>query len=152
MNKKSSFEDYLNEKGTLTYSNVGVSMMPLLRQGKDLFTVRRKGSQRAKTGDVVLFRRPPDRYVLHRVIEVRPDDYVIMGDNCTGKEIGIKDDDILGIMINFVRNGKIHEVTEPLYRFYTWLILHTISLRVFLKRLFGWGKRMIKHIVLREHS
>ena len=36
-----SIEDYLNERGTLTYSNVGTSMMPLLRQGRDLFTVRK---------------------------------------------------------------------------------------------------------------
>ena len=37
-----SYEEYLEKYGTMTYSNVGISMMPLLRQGKDLFTVRKK--------------------------------------------------------------------------------------------------------------
>ena len=31
---KTGYEEYLAAHGTLTYSNVGVSMMPLLRQGK----------------------------------------------------------------------------------------------------------------------
>ena len=34
-----SYEEYLNKHGTLTNTNVGVSMLPLLRQGRDLFTV-----------------------------------------------------------------------------------------------------------------
>ena len=51
-------------------------MLPLLREGKDLFTVRKKGPERCKKGDVALYRRG-DACVLHRVIEVRPDDYVI---------------------------------------------------------------------------
>ena len=129
-----SFEEYLNEHGTLTYTNVGVSMLPLLRQGRDLFTVRRKGTERCKPGDVVLYRRPPDKYVLHRVIEVRPDDYVILGDNCMAREYGIRDADILGVMTGFVRNGKEHTVEELPYRFYTWRMLHLFPLRVFWKK------------------
>ena len=34
-----SFEDYLSKYGSLTYRNRGVSMMPLLKQGRDLFTL-----------------------------------------------------------------------------------------------------------------
>ena len=60
MNKPLSFEAFLEQNGTLTYSNVGTSMLPLLRQGKDLFTVMRKGAERCQVGDVVLYRRPPD--------------------------------------------------------------------------------------------
>ncbi len=68
MNDPMNFETYLQERGVMTYTNVGVSMMPLLRQGKDLFTVRRKErSERCKVGDVALYRRPPDKYVLHRL-------------------------------------------------------------------------------------
>ena len=77
MNKGISFEDYLAEHGSLTYTNVGTSMLPLLRQGRDLFTVSRKGPERCKVGDVVLYRRPPKRYVLHRIVEVRPESYGI---------------------------------------------------------------------------
>ena len=90
MSEGISYEEYLDRYGTLTYSVVGSSMLPLLRQGKDLFTVTKKGPERCRRGDVVLYRRPPDSYVLHRIIEVRPEDYVILGDNCVNKEYGIK--------------------------------------------------------------
>ena len=34
-----TYEEYLEENGSLTYTHIGRSMLPLLRQGKDLFTV-----------------------------------------------------------------------------------------------------------------
>lgn len=129
-----SFEQYLEAYGSLTYTNVGVSMMPLLRQGKDLFTVVKKGAARCKAGDVVLYKRPPDKYVLHRVVEVRPKDYVILGDNCVAKEYGITDSDILGVMTGYVRNGRSHTVQDRGYRLYSWWIMHFSSLRIFCKK------------------
>ena len=126
----SSIEDYLNERGTLTYSNVGVSMMPLLRQGRDLFTVRKKGPERCKVGDVVLYKCPPDKYVLHRIVEVRRDSYVILGDNCVNREYGIRDSDILGVMTGYIRDGKAHSVTEQAYLDYTARILRNEKKRV----------------------
>lgn len=129
-----SFEQYLEAYGSLTYTNVGVSMMPLLRQGKDLFTVVKKGAARCKAGDVVLYKRPPDKYVLHRVVEVRPKDYVILGDNCVAKEYGITDSDILGVMTGYVRNGRSHTVQDRGYRLYSWWIMHFPGLRIFCKK------------------
>ena len=101
-----TYEEYLDENGELTYTNVGTSMMPLLKQHRDLFTVTKRGSGRLKKGDVVLYRRPPNRYVLHRIIEVRPKDYVILGDNCVKKEYGIKDEDILAVMTGWISNDR----------------------------------------------
>jgi hypothetical protein len=134
MNHNFSFEDYLNKYETLTFTCVGNSMRPLLRQGTDLFTVRKKGPGRCRVGDVALYRRPPDQYVLHRIIEVRPDDYVILGDNCIGKEYGIRDEDIIGVMTEYLRNGRQHSTKDAGYRIYSFLILHTIGVRTFVKR------------------
>ena len=147
MNKAFSYEEYLEQQGELTYTNVGVSMMPLLRQGKDLFTVRRKErSERCKVGDVALYQRPPDKYVLHRVIEVKPESYVILGDNCVAKEYGIRDEDILAIMTGFVRGGKAHTVSDPGYRLYSFVILHTIPVRVTLKKAYLKAGRLLKRV------
>ena len=143
MGKHQSFEEYLEKNGTLTYTNVGVSMMPLLRQGKDLFTVTKKGAERCKAGDVVLYRRPPDSYVLHRIVEVLPDSYVLLGDNTVKREYGIKDEDILGVMTGFVRGGKTHSVTEPWYRVYTAVCLKTESVRIAGKKLPGKVKKLL---------
>jgi hypothetical protein len=132
-----SYEEYLDKYQRLVRTNVGVSMLPLLRQGRDLFVVEKRGPGRLKAGDVVLYRRPPDKYVLHRIVEVREKDYVILGDNCVNREYGITDDDILGIMTGFVRDGKQHTVTERGYRLYSFLQLHGGPVRVFFKKV-GW--------------
>lgn len=130
-----TYEEYLEKNGSMTYSNVGTSMMPLLKQGRDLFTVTKKGSERCRKYDVVLYRRPPDKYVLHRVVEVRENDYVILGDNCINKEYGITDDDILGVMTSFVHKGKQHTVNDMTYRIYSHLWVDLSFFRVKLKKL-----------------
>ena len=138
-----SFEEFLKREGELTYTNVGVSMMPLLRQGKDLFTVKRKGPERCRKGDVVLYRRRDD-YVLHRIIEVRPEDYVILGDNCVLKEYGIRDRDILGVMTDYVREGRQHSTREAGYRLYSFFVLYTIGARVFLRKFRSRAAGLVK--------
>ena len=143
MNEPQSFEEYLKTNGSLTYTNVGVSMMPLLRQGRDLFTVREKGPERCEKGDVVLYRRPPDRYVLHRIVEVRPKDYVILGDNTVTKEY-VKDEDIIGVMTGFSRGGKDFTVDDPAYKAYTSFILRTNPARVLCKRALLRLRRLIR--------
>ena len=86
-----SYEEYLRKYHTLTYKNVGVSMLPLLKQGRDSFTVREvKQGESCKLWDVVLYKRGTDQYVLHRIIKVYEDSYDILGDNCIGIERGIK--------------------------------------------------------------
>ena len=140
MSNSISYEEYLAQTGSMTYTNVGRSMLPLLRQGRDLFTLKKKSDERCKVGDVVLYRRG-GKYILHRVVEVREKDYVILGDNCVRREFGITDDDIIGVMTGFVRNGKEHDVTDLDYRLYSALWLHTEKPRVFLKRGRAWLRR-----------
>lgn len=147
MSEVTNYEEYLDKHGTLTYTNVGTSMMPLLKQHRDLFTVKKKGKARCKVGDVVLYRRPPNKYVLHRVVAVRRDDYIILGDNCVNKEYGITDSDILGIMTGYVRRGRTHTVSDRSYRAYKAYILHTITVRMLLKKVKLKMKRVIKRFI-----
>ena len=95
---KTTYEEELNRTGRFTYTCSGVSMLPLLRQHKDLFTIEKKQGRYEKY-DVVLYKRPPKSYVLHRVVEVR-------------------DEDILGVMTSFVRDGKEVPVSHKGYRMY----------------------------------
>ena len=74
--KKSSFEEILESEGRLIYSNVGDSMLPMIRQGRDLLVIERT-SGRLKQYDVPLYRRDTGQYVLHRVLKVRERDYVL---------------------------------------------------------------------------
>ena len=146
--------EYLKENKTLTYSNVGVSMLPLLRQGRDTFTLtekeayfRQTGEKRFKAGDVVLYLRPPKSYVLHRIIEVCKDGYVILGDHSISKEYGIKDEDILCIMTAYSRDGVNHTVKEKPYLRYTYRCLHFYPLRIFFQKLGGRTKRAVRKVI-----
>ncbi len=143
-----SFEEHLRRYGTLTYRNRGVSMLPMLKQGRDLFTVQAKTEQRCKKYDVVLYRRPPSSYVLHRVIEVRDKDYVILGDNCVTKEVGIPEDAILGVMTQFMHRGITVHVTDWHYILYSRLWVWLAPVRIFFTRILwklkAWIKKLLK--------
>ena len=85
---KSTFEEQLDKCGKLIYTNVGDSMMPLIRQDKDLLIIE-KPKGRLKKYDVPLYRRDSGQYVLHRILEVRKNDYVICvadGKSCASVE------------------------------------------------------------------
>ena len=144
---KMTVEEVLEREGRLVYTNVGISMLPLLRQGKDLFVVEKRGPERLRAGDVVLYRRPPNQYVLHRIVKVRERDYVILGDNCVNREFGITDEDILGVLTGFVREGKHHTVTEKGYRLYSFLMVRGADVRIFFKRAVAFGKAGIKKLL-----
>ena len=112
----SSFEEILEKEGRLVYYNVGDSMLPLIRQGRDLVVIERT-SGRLKKYDVPLFRRPNGIYVLHRIVRVRSEDYVVRGDNRWHKEAGVRDEQILGVLTSVIRDGKELSVRDPKCRF-----------------------------------
>ena len=150
MSEALSYEDYLDRYGSLTYTNVGTSMMPLLREGRDLFTVVPKEG-RCRVGDVVLYRRPPDKWVLHRVVGVLAGGYLTLGDNCIARE-RVAEGDVVGVMGGFVRighngSGRVHSVKEPGYRIYTRAVLATERPRVYLKRALLATRRLVSKAV-----
>lgn len=69
--QKSTFEEQIRKHGYLVYRNVGDSMLPILRQGKDLMVISRKPEDRLKKYDVPLYKRDNGQYVLHRILKVR---------------------------------------------------------------------------------
>lgn len=130
---KTSFEEYLAENGTLTYTNVGTSMMPMIRPGRDLLIIERPQG-RLKKYDVPLYRRDSGQYVLHRVLKVREHDYVICGDNQWHRETGIEDRHILGVLTCIVRDGKELSLNGWRYRLYVHLWCDLFPLRAVIVR------------------
>ena len=139
----SSFEEVLARDGRLVYTNVGDSMLPLIRQGRDILVIQRSQG-RLKKYDVPLYRRDSGQYVLHRVLQVREQDYVICGDNRWSKEYGITDRHILGVLTAVVRDGKELPVTDWRYRLYVHLWCDLFPLRAFLLKGLHVLKRMMK--------
>ena len=127
---ESSFEEILSRDGRLIYSNVGDSMLPLLRQGRDLLIVEQpKG--RLKKYDVPLYRRDNGQAVLHRILKVRENDYVICGDNRFRREYGVTDAQILGVLESLVRGGREIPLRGWKYRLYEFFWCDLFPLRAF---------------------
>ena len=114
MKEKATFEEILARDGRLVYTSVGDSMRPFIHSGQDLLVIERPAG-RLKKYDVPLYRRDSGQYVLHRILEVRENDYVICGDNRWQRETGITDRHILGVLTGIVRDGKLISVQDPAY-------------------------------------
>ena len=125
---KSSFEEELDKKGIRVYTNKGNSMYPLIRQGKDVLIIK-KCNTRLKKMDVPLYKRESGQYVLHRIIKVNENDYVIRGDNTYSNETGIRDDQILGVLSGVIRSGKEISVNSFGYKLYSYFWYYTYYLR-----------------------
>ena len=131
MSESYSIEELLRKNGYFVYTNVGSSMMPLLRQKKDIIEIRKKGAARCRKYDVVLYKRN-NRYLLHRILRVTPQGYIIAGDNNTFIETDITDDKIIGVMYRVIRNGKDIYMDNVLYRLYVHLWCDVYPLRMFI--------------------
>ena len=142
-----SFEEELEKNGKLIYTNKGVSMMPLLRQGKDVMVIESCKVEELKKFDAVLFvRNRPNKkeYILHRILKVYDNGtFWIVGDNCTSGEI-VEGKDILGKLTSVLRDGKRIYVTDKDYLRYVHLWCDFYPIRFFLLR--------IKHFIYRCYS
>lgn len=115
-----SFEEALARNGRLVYTCRGTSMLPMLRERRDLLVIERPDGRLARYS-VALYRRDSGEYVCHRVLKVRKGDYVLCGDNQRRREYGITDRHVIGVLTAFVRDGKETRVTDRRYRLYVHL-------------------------------
>lgn len=141
------FENEIREKGYIVYTNVGDSMMPLLRQNRDIMVIR-KITAPLKKYDAVLFKRPNGAYVLHRIIKVCGlGQYRIAGDNRHFSEI-VPEEWIIGILTEVIKDGRHITADSEEYKKYVKKVpLHRLKLKLRyypravagkIKR--GWGK------------
>ncbi len=132
-----SFRQLMDEDGYFVYTNVGTSMLPLLRAGRDIIEIRRPENGRRRKYDVVLYLRG-DMYILHRIVRVLPDGYIIAGDHNTFLERDINDEQILGVMTRVIRDGRSVTPDNFLYKCYVHLWCAPYPVRIFILRC--WGK------------
>ena len=127
-------EDVLASEGVFVSTSAGVSMWPLLRNRRDTVVIRPVSpGQRLRRFDVPLYRRGDD-YVLHRIIEVQPDRYIIRGDNCLQREY-VADDRVIGVLSELFRDGKRVSPDSSAYRAYVHVWHALFPLRACAKRL-----------------
>lgn len=116
-------EAFLNEGREVVIRAKGNSMLPFIHGDRD--SVVLKKCDEFAVGDIVLVRLP-GRYVMHRIISISQDIFVMMGDgNVTGTEV-FRRGDVLGKVIWIVRedgryikpgNGRLWRKLLPIRRY-----------------------------------
>ncbi len=111
-------QEILDSDGEVSFTPSGTSMLPLFRDKKDKIVLK-KPSGKLEKYDVPLYRRKDGSFVLHRVVGINSDGYIMCGDNQNVKEYSIKDENIVAVMTSFYRNGKYVPCSAFSYRLYS---------------------------------
>ena len=142
------FENEIQSKGYIIYTNEGDSMMPLLRQHRDIMVIR-KITEPLKKYDAVLFKRPNGAYVLHRIIKVCGlGQYRIAGDNRHFAET-VPEEWIIGILSEVIKDGRHISTQSDEYKAYLKKVpIHRfkLKLRHFPRAFFGKVKRVLRRL------
>ncbi|CAK7059955.1 MAG: hypothetical protein DELT_01388 [Desulfovibrio sp.] len=130
--KVKTFSDLAQElehRGSVVSMIEGTSMLPLLRNGLDAVSIRRISGP-PKRGEVVLYRRGNGVFVLHRVVGRNEAGYILRGDNESGLETGVREEDILGVLEGFFRKEHYISCDSLLYRAFSklWPALYPVRL------------------------
>lgn len=142
----SSIQEVLDAEGFYAGPPVGVSMWPMLRNRRDAMLVV-PAPERLKRHDVALYRRG-QMMVLHRVLGLYENGYVICGDNCIALEY-VPFDQVFGVLRGFWRDDRYVDcITSHGYRAYSRLWVAFGPLRRASRRAWGRAKTMGKRILL----
>lgn len=123
-----SVEKALLENGVYVGKTQGDSMLPMLKEGRDTVVVV-KPSFPLKKYDVPLYRRG-GHLTMHRIIKVTKKGYIICGDNRDNLEKDITDNDIIGVLEGFYRDGVYIRVKDEAYVRYSKNICRRVYFRI----------------------
>lgn len=119
----------------------GVSMLPMLRQGKDAVELAPLPAK-LKKYDLPVYQYPSGKYVMHRVVAVKENCYICLGDNTWEYET-IHPEWMIGLVSAFKRGEKRISVDSRSYRLYCRFWVVAFPLRKFLVRV----KRRIRGLL-----
>lgn len=132
--------DALNSQEFILKTPVGSSMRPMLHNKKEQLVIQ-KISRPLKINDVVLFKRNDGQYVLHRIVCINKEYFIIRGDNCVNSEYVYKKQ-IIGLLSGFYRKNKYINCDNNLeYKIYVIILKALAPIIIKLKKLY----RMIKN-------
>ena len=139
---KVSIERAIADSGRYVSTTSGSSMKPMLRNRRDTVVIC-KNLERVKKYDVILY-RTDDGCVLHRVVKVLSDSYVLCGDNRIVLEKGIRDEDIIGVLTEVFRGEKKVRLDGFGYLVYSRYIVATFYPRRFFRLFRSFLSRKVR--------
>ncbi len=119
-------EEQLEKYGSYASNTVGYSMKPLFSHKRDMVIISPL-TEPPKKYDVVLYPKGDGNYILHRIVGVRRDFYIIRGDN-TYIDERVPKENIIGVLTAYNRCGKSHKTTDLSYRLYSrfWCFIYPL--------------------------
>ena len=117
-------------------------MLPMLRQGVDSVRLSPIICP-LKKYDIPLYQRDDGKYVLHRIVGAGPL-YTCMGDNQFRPELGLRPEQMIGVVTAFYRGEREIPVTALSYRLYCRFWHRSRPLRHFWRRGMSWLRRHLK--------
>ena len=99
-----TISEHLATDGIYVGPSIGISMYPMLKSGKTTVVIKSIDGVTPQKHDVLLY-KVGDRYILHRLLAEKGDNYIIRGDNCYRKEI-VPKSAIIGYLSEYHRGNK----------------------------------------------
>ena len=112
-------EETLDTYGIYSSLTRGVSMWPLFKTHRDRVYIV-KPTDTLRPLDVALYPDGHGSYIMHRVVRVCEEEYLIRGDNTFRLE-HVPKTLVIGVLSEFDRKGRHLTVSHPLYRLYSLL-------------------------------
>ena len=141
---KYTIEEIIRLNGKYVGPTMGVSMLPMLKEGRDTIVVSAK-TKRLKRLDVALYKRD-GKYILHRVLQPIDGGYIIRGDNCYEVE-NIPEDAVFGVLTEFFQKDKHTFVDDKKYLKYVKKRLKSYPIRKFFHTINRKCRSAIKKIL-----
>ncbi len=128
----SNLERELEKNGIFVTRTAGDSMKPMLYDGCKVIIAPPVFP--LKKYDIPVYRRD-GHYVMHRIMRVTKNGYIICGDNRINLEKDVTDKDIVGVLYAFYHGGRLTLCTDKEYVKYSKKICRNFIFRK-IKRLF----------------
>jgi signal peptidase I len=139
----------VHEKGApFRFQARGSSMTPAIRDG-DVITVAPLKDIKIGRGDVLAFRHPErPQLLVHRILRKKENRFFIKGDNCSAADGWIPAENILGIVTQVGRQGKIRfwpSRLQPSFWSNAYLLFYPLWPPV--RRVLVWAWRRLRSII-----
>ena len=135
----------VSEGKTVTLTVKGNSMNPFIVHLRDRMTIGPWKDEDIRKGTVALVKDTRGSYVIHRIIKRDKDRVVLLGDGNIGFTETATLDNIIGIMHNIDRKGRIWTPQSTLWRLYSWFWMTLTPLRRYPLAL--WRKLFLRSYV-----
>lgn len=136
-------QEQIAEGQSVEISPRGISMLPLIREGRDS-VILSPLTGKIRKYDIPLYRRADGSYILHRVVGIKDGKYRMAGDNQFTYENGITDSRIIAVVSSVRRGNRLIKADSLGQRIYASLLQNTRAFRYFVFRALRKIKKIFK--------